>query len=89
MYGISTRIVVTHAYIFPSARSTAPRRRGFSARGMLPYHWRPAPVRGFGGTLTPENYRRRDAQPVSYYALFNWVAASKQTSWLSVRPDLL
>ena len=27
-------------------------------------------VHGFGATLMPENYRRRVAQPVSYYALF-------------------
>ena len=39
--------------------------------------------------LMPENFRRRVARPVSYYALFKGMAASKPTSWLSRQPNLL
>jgi hypothetical protein len=52
----------------------------------------PIPLLGshsFGSELMPENFRRRDARPVSYYALFKGMAASKPTSWLSRHPNLL
>ena len=39
--------------------------------------------------LAPLHCRRRDSRPVSYYALFKCVAASKPTSWLSVNLHLL
>jgi hypothetical protein len=39
--------------------------------------------------LMPENFRRRIARPVSYYALFKGMAASKPTSWLSRQSNLL
>ena len=32
--------------------------------------------------LAPLNFPRKDTRPVSYYALFERVAASKPTSWL-------
>ncbi len=34
--------------------------------------------------FSPGNLRRRSTRPVSYYALFKSMAASKPTSWLSV-----
>ena len=37
----------------------------------------------------PLYFRRRIARPVSYYALFEWMAASKPTSWLSMQSHLL
>ncbi len=37
----------------------------------------------------PDHYRRRVARPVSYYALFKGMAASKPTSWLSGQPNIL
>ena len=56
----------------------------------------PLPLPAQGGQTTvsvtglmPDNYRRRVARPVSYYALFQGMAASKPTSWLSGRPNFL
>ena len=39
--------------------------------------------------LSPGNLRRKVSRPVSYYALFKCMAASKPTSWLSVKPHIL
>jgi len=33
-------------------------------------------------SLIPDYFPRRASRPVSCYALFKWIAASKQTSWL-------
>jgi hypothetical protein len=35
----------------------------------------------------PDYYQCTAARPVSCYALFEWMAASKPTSWLSQRLD--
>ena len=37
----------------------------------------------------PVNFRRRITRPVSYYALFEWMAASEPTSWLSEQSHIL
>ena len=39
--------------------------------------------------LSPGHLRRTTTRPVSYYALFKCVAASKPTSWLSVQFHIL
>ena len=39
--------------------------------------------------LSPGHFRRRTSRPVSYYALFECVAASEPTSWLSWRSHIL
>ena len=39
--------------------------------------------------LSPGHFRRTITRPVSYYALFKCVAASKPTSWLSVQSNIL
>ena len=39
--------------------------------------------------FSPGNLRRSVTRPVSYYALFECVAASKPTSWLSVQYHIL
>ena len=39
--------------------------------------------------LSPGHLRRWITRPVSYYALFECVAASKPTSWLSVQSNIL
>ena len=39
--------------------------------------------------LSPGHLRRTTTRPVSYYALFKCVAASKPTSWLSVQLHIL
>ena len=33
--------------------------------------------------FSPGHFRRRTSRPVSYYALFEWMAASEPTSWRS------
>ena len=45
--------------------------------------------RRFGTALSPVYCRRAPTRPVSCYALFEGVAASKPTSWLSVRAHIL
>ena len=39
--------------------------------------------------FSPGHFRRRTSRPVSYYALFECMAASEPTSWLSSRPHIL
>ena len=39
--------------------------------------------------LAPLHFRRRITRPVSYYALFKCVAASKPTSWLFIQLHIL
>ena len=45
--------------------------------------------RRFGASLSPVNCRRAPTRPVSCYALFECMAASKPTSWLSGRAHIL
>ena len=45
--------------------------------------------RRFGAVLSPVYCRRASTRPVSCYALFEGVAASKPTSWLSGRTHIL
>ncbi len=66
-----------------------PLRHGFDPTGTLPYHpdcsGSAASVSGF----SPGHFRRRATRPVSCYALFECMAASKPTSWLSGQPHIL
>ena len=39
--------------------------------------------------FSPGHFRRRTSRPVSYYALFECMAASKPTSWLSLKSHIL
>ena len=39
--------------------------------------------------FSPGHFRRRTSRPVSYYALFEWMAASEPTSWLSSKSHIL
>ena len=39
--------------------------------------------------FSPGNFRRRTSRPVSYYALFQCMAASEPTSWLSLKSHIL
>lgn len=80
----------TYACILSSAASSAPRRRAFPGMRNAPLP--PAPTRGPAASawrLAPLHCLRPDARPVSCYALFQGVAASKPTSWLSLHPDLI
>ncbi len=71
-------------------RKLQPRLRGtFPAAGMLPYHPDCSGSYASVPHLMPDYYRRPAARPVSCYALFKGIAASKLTSWLSVQLDRL
>ena len=55
---------------------------------LLPVYIAPLPIRLLSYSqasvsgFSPDNFRRIITRPVSYYALFKCVAASKPTSWL-------
>ena len=61
---------------------------------LLPVHYAPLPL-AFANpklrwcVLAPLHLRRTITRPVSYYALFECVAASKPTSWLSMQLHIL
>ena len=66
---VSTRFVVTHAYIFFSRRSSIPHDTPSTPTGMLPYHLL---NKSFASAvvLMPGHYPRVIARLVSCYALF-------------------
>ena len=69
--GVSTPLVVTHAYIFFSGRSSAPHGAPSAPTGMLPYHDMPRmPSSASAAVLMPDHHPRGSARPVSCYALF-------------------
>ena len=45
--------------------------------------------RASAACFSPGHFRRRTSRPVSYYALFECVAASEPTSWLSWKSHIL
>ena len=64
-------IVVTHAYIFFSGRSSKPRGSPSAPTGMLPYHAATKAASSASATvLMPDHHPRGSARPVSCYALF-------------------
>ena len=70
--------------------------RTLQATSRLPFNAvrnAPLPVlsapRGCGCGLMPVHHPRGPARPVSCYALFERIAASKLTSWLSLRAHLV
>jgi hypothetical protein len=68
---ISILIIVTHAYIFFSGRSSIPRGTPSALSAMLPYraHYSCAPSAS-AAVLMPAHHPRGSARPVSCYALF-------------------
>ena len=87
--GVSRPSLVTHASILTSRMSTRGRPSRFAPPGKLPYHRISRSVRRFGAVLSPVNCRRMSTRPVSCYALFECMAASKPTSWLSGQTHIL
>ena len=67
---VSTRFVVTHAYIFFSRRSSKPHGSPSTPTGMLPYHSYKYKSFASAAVLMPVNYPRVIARLVSCYALF-------------------
>ena len=87
--GVFHPALVTHASILTPGRSTGGRPPASPRTGSSPTTGTNVPVRRFGAMLSPVYCRRMSTRPVSYYALFEWVAASKPTSWLSGRTHIL
>jgi hypothetical protein len=79
--------------LIPASSLPATPRQGFHRRftvtGTLPYPHAQGVRPSFGGPLNPDHSRRIHAGPVSYYALFKGVAASKPTSRLSRHGHIL
>ena len=73
VFGVSIYIliVVTHAYIFFSGRSSKPRGSPSAPTGMLPYHADSTSASSASAAvLMPGHHPRGPARPVSCYALF-------------------
>ena len=80
--------LATHASILTPGRSTGGRPPASPRTGSSPTTSY-ALVRRFGAVLSPVYCRRMSTRPVSCYALFEWVAASEPTSWLSGQTHIL
>ena len=80
-----SRYSCQHSHSRPLHGGSSPR---FPAAGKLPYRYLTV-SRRFGAVLSPVYCRRMSTRPVSCYALFEWVAASEPTSWLSGRTHIL
>ena len=87
--GVSHAALATHASILTPLRSTEGRPSASPPRGSSPTIGAQAPIRRFGAQLSPVYCRRMSTRPVSCYALFECMAASKPTSWLSGRTHIL
>lgn len=90
VYGgrVTLSSLATHASILTRIQSTVGRPSGFTPYATLPYPMK-SHCRRFGSQFSPVYCRRMSTRPVSCYALFEGVAASKPTSWLSARTHIL
>ena len=86
---VSRSALVTHASILASRRSTVGRPPASTRTGRLPYHRPEGRSAASAPCLSPVYCRRMSTRPVSCYALFECMAASKPTSWLSGRAHIL
>ena len=81
-------ILATHSGILSSMQSTAPYGTASSrmqcSSTNVSLHSLVSVAR-----FSPGHFRRRTSRPVSYYALFEWMAASEPTSWLSLKSHIL
>jgi hypothetical protein len=84
-----TFLFVTHACILACDISSIPYRTPSTTYTTLLYH--PYKYESVASVLclAPLHFRRSTTRPVSYYALFQGVAASKPTSWLSLQSNFL
>ena len=86
----SSRYSFRHSLFMTLRRSL---QYGFAASSMLPYQsWKDASLHHSSASVvcfSPGNFRRGTSRPVSYYALFECMAASEPTSWLSGKSYIL
>jgi hypothetical protein len=88
--GISPVFSCTYTCILSSTPSSYLSRPPSSVCGMLPYQ----PYQKYDSVasvyrLAPLHCLRMTTRPVSYYALFEGMAASKPTSWLSSQSHII
>ena len=81
--------LATHSGILSSYPSTAPSGTASSVLRMLLYQSTYVDSTASVSCFSPGHFRRRTSRPVSCYALFECMAASEPTSWLSSRPHIL
>ena len=93
--GLSTAVFLALLSLLIPAFSLLHRPPLLSLR-LLPMHYAPLPLASLDTNpklrwcvLAPLHLRRTITRPVSYYALFECVAASEPTSWLSVQLHIL
>ena len=72
--------LATHSGILSSIQSTAPYRYCFFPYPMLLYQSAQADSQASAVCFSPGHFRRRTSRLVSYYALFECMAASEPTS---------
>ena len=80
--------LATHSGILSSMQSTAPYG---TASSRMQCSSTNVSLHSFVSVarFSPGHFRRRTSRPVSYYALFEWMAASEPTSWLSSKSHIL
>jgi hypothetical protein len=81
--------IATHTGILSSIQSSCPRSQPSTRIECSSTTISNEIIQSFGDMLSPNHFRRRITRPVSYYALFEGIAASKPTSWLSQQFHLL
>ena len=80
--------LATHSGILSSRPSTAPSGAASPGRQCSPTDALLHPAAS-AACFSPGNFRRGASRPVSCYALFQCMAASEPTSWLSLKPHIL
>ena len=81
--------LATHSGILSSYPSTAPSGTASSVLRMLIYQLTFISSTASVLCFSPGHFRRRTSRPVSCYALFECMAASEPTSWLSSKSHIL
>ena len=81
--------LATHSGILSSYPSTAPSGTASSVLRMLLYQLTFISSTASVLCFSPGHFRRRTSRPVSCYALFECMAASEPTSWLSLKSHIL
>src|SRR5919199_5796266 len=80
---------VTHAGILTSQASTAGSRRRFAGQGTLPYHTKYIASAASVASLSPVTLSAPEHLTSELLRTLSRVAASKPTSWLSLRSNIV